>query len=28
LLLEMPLVCNWPVMNCKADHSGLVPGKE
>jgi hypothetical protein len=28
LLLEMPLVCNWPVMNHKAGHSGLVPGKE
>jgi hypothetical protein len=28
LLLEMPLVCNLPVINHKAGHSGLVPGKE
>ncbi len=28
LLLEMPLVCNWPVMNHKSGRSGLVPGKE
>jgi hypothetical protein len=27
LLLEMPLICNWPVMNHKAGHSGLVPVK-
>jgi hypothetical protein len=27
LLLEMPLVCNWPVMNRRANHSALVPGK-
>lgn len=27
MLLEMPLICNWPVMNHKASHSGLVPVK-